>query len=100
MDNLELIEVEPNKSVEYKVELDDSFFILNTLKLHSGLHILRMRFSWLFFSESQTIRSNFVQKELLLRISDQNDERKIEGVSVSNEEMPRLNQKAITEQAL
>lgn len=35
IDNLELIEVEPNKSVEYKVELD-SFFILNTLKLVSG----------------------------------------------------------------
>lgn len=76
MDDLELVEIEPNESVDYK-------FV-------SDVYNLRIRFFGILLQERKNVCSNIVQKQLILRHSDQSEMNNIEvygKVSLTNEEM-------------
>lgn len=89
MDDLELVEIQPNEIVEYNFDLD-SIFDLNSPKFVNGVYTLRIRFSGILLHERKNVRSNFAHKQLLLSNLDQSEMNNIElygQVTLTKEEM-------------
>ena len=90
MDDLKLVEIEPNESVDYKFEMDSIFDLNSTPKFVSDVYNLRIRFFGILLQERKSVCSNIVQKQLILRHSGQSEMNNIDvygQISLTNEEM-------------
>lgn len=89
MDDFDLVEIEPNEIVEYKFDLD-SIFDLKSPKFVNNVYTLRIRFTGILLQERKTVRSNFVEKQLILIHLDQSEMNNLEvydKVTLTKEEM-------------